>query len=88
MNFTKLKYANEKVTDYNFEKKSTLVENSTPNINAEKLWAQKHTATQNFIPSLEGQFGQYGKVSNREMNSIINNKRIQKEIDYFKNYSK
>jgi hypothetical protein len=82
MNFAKLKYSNNKITDYDYSKKSNLI-SSAPTVNVEELWAQKHTSVQNFIPSLKGEFGK-GNLTNKEINNIILNKRVQMNNNYFK----
>ena len=76
MNYSKLKYSNQKITDFDFNKSKTL-NGSIPDIDVEKMWAQKYKTTENFIPSLKGELDKYGKMTNKEINNILRNKKMQ-----------
>ena len=85
MNYTKLKHASDKISDFDFGKfQNQKIENTL--VDVEKLWSEKNKMNNKFVPEKYSEFGRYNSLTNKERNNLIQQERMKKNVEMFNNH--
>ena len=79
MNYTKLKHADKKISDFDFDKASLSL--PLPIIDIEKMWREKVTNETSLLPK---NYKNTGTVSNKEQNNLLRMEKMKKQMEFFK----